>query len=643
MFGFHTQNIFRKRKFSDWGGEIEPQEILLDSLSEDKFSGEREDTRLEVPVSSRSMGFLYGTFCVIALIFLGQALYLQVFASSQLTARAQHNALRNIPLASNRGVIYDKNMNQLVFNEPSFNFVCDRQSMTSISINQENIAQKIANLFGIPLGDVREALQNSFSPRVLVAKDISHDNLVAVNARISEFSGCAVESSDRRAYKNGSLFSSVIGYTSKVSLEEIQSHPEYSSIDQVGKSGIEKAFEKELQGIPGKIVVQRDSFGKIIKEDGEVPSVQGESVVLWLDAGLQEEIGRAFTKVFETTGAKKGAAVALDPRTGGVLALASFPGFDNNLFAGGISSANWAKLMKDPAKPMFNRAMSGIGYPTGSVIKPLVGIAALEEGVIAENTKIFAPLELCVKNIYTKKDECFRDWTFHGTTDIKRAIAESVNTFFYIIGGGQEEFAGLGPNRIKQWLLNFGWGEPTGIDIAGEGFGVLPEFDNNWRLGDTYHFSIGQGPFAVTPLQVATAFSAIANGGTLYEPQTAKALVDESREVIKEFAPKIKKQNIADSTILEIIREGMRQTVTAGSATGWLDKISVDVATKTGTAQTGKRTVDGRDYLYSWTVSFAPIENPEIVFVAVVEDIKEGQVGALPITKDVLEWYFNER
>jgi penicillin-binding protein 2 len=253
---------------------------------------------------------------------------------------------------------------------------------------------------------------------------------------------------------------------------------------------------------------------------------------------------------------------------------------------------------------------------------------------------MFAPLEICVWNKYAKQDECFRDWTFHGQTDVRRAIAESVNTFFYIIGGGYENYRGLGREKIKEYVELFGWGKPTGIDLPGEGQGILPFFDKNWRLGDTYHFSIGQGPFAITPLQVASAFVAIANGGTLLEPQVVQKFLDKDKKVTEYVQPQVVQSNFAYPKNIETVKEGMRQTVTAGSATGWLDRLPVKAAAKTGTAQTGRKTADGKDYLYSWTVAFAPYENPEIVFVVVVENIREGQVAALPVARDALEWYF---
>lgn len=249
-------------------------------------------------------------------------------------------------------------------------------------------------------------------------------------------------------------------------------------------------------------------------------------------------------------------------------------------------------------------------------------------------------MEICIRNKYTDQDECFRDWTFHGSSDVKRAIAESVNTFFYIIGGGYEDFKGLGATKIKQYLELFGWNRKTNVDLPGEGKGILPDIGDQWRLGDTYHFSIGQGAFTMTPMQVVRTFAAIANGGKLLVPQIVRKIVDGEKNVLKEFFPKKEAEGLVDETNLKVVREGMRRTVTNGSATAWLNGLPVSSAAKTGTAQTGRKTVDGKDYLYSWTVAFAPYDNPEIVLVVVVEDVIEGQVASLPVARDVFQWYF---
>ena len=636
---FVSRNIYKKKQAIE---EIEVEDILLDKLAQKNDGEEFAEQRIELPLSGTIMRVLYGAFLLIVAVVLIKTFVLQVFMAEEMRQTAQQNAVRNIPLAPDRGVLYDSSFLQLAFNRPSFDFVCDKFNMPTTPKEKEDILQKASVVLGISFVELKDEIQKSLAPRILVKENLSHEELVLLQARLSEFEGCLVQENVRREYAKGELFSHLLGYTAKISAEEFLELQGYSVTDRVGKVGIEKTYEELLRGNPGRIVLSRDAAGKIVGQKETIVSEQGTSLVLWLNAGLQERIVQSLEVVFQQTTAKRGAAIALNPSTGGILALVSLPSFDANLFAEGITQKEWNDLINNSSKPLFNRAISGIGYPTGSVIKPLIGVAALEERIIEEDTRIFAPLEICVENIYTKEDECFRDWIFHGTSNITRGIAESVNTFFYIIGGGYEGFSGLGPEKIKEYIKLFGWGETTGVDLPGEGKGILPEFDQNWRLGDTYHLAIGQGPFAVTPLQVVSAFAAIANGGTLWEPQAVHKLVDEERNTLEVREPKLKREGFVDKETLRIIQDGMRQTVTAGSATGWLDSLPVKAAAKTGTAQTGRETYDGKDYLHSWTVAFAPAQNPEIVLVVMVEDLLEGQIGTLPVVRDAFQWYFTQ-
>ena len=220
--------------------------------------------------------------------------------------------------------------------------------------------------------------------------------------------------------------------------------------------------------------------------------------------------------------------------------------------------------------------------------------------------------------------------------------------YFYIIGGGYKNLNGLGPSRIEQYLSLFGWGKKTGIDLPGESDGLIPNPEwkqrvkkEGWWDGDTYQLSIGQGNLLATPLQVASAFAAIANGGTLYEPQMVKAVIGNGKKV-EEYRPLVVKENIVKRENIQVVKEGLRQAVTSGSST-ILNQVSVPVAAKTGTAQTGRKDENGKDYLYSWVAAFAPYDNPKIVITVMVEDAKEGSIAVLPVAKDVLNWYFSNK
>jgi len=365
-----------------------------------------------------------------------------------------------------------------------------------------------------------------------------------------------------------------------------------------------------------------------------------------LDFGLQEKIEVELSKALKNSGTKKGIAIALDPKTGGVLALVSIPSFDNNIFSQKVSEEEWEELKNDPEKPLFNRAISGIGYPTGSTIKPLIATAALEEKIIWPQKSINCQGEIVVENPWydpehpelAQKEWVYHDWTVHGLTNMKGAIAESCNIYFYTVGGGHRGFEGLGPEKIIKWLELFNWGKTTGIDLPGEGKGILPEIDRDWRLGNTYHLSIGQGAFSITPLQVVTAFSAIANGGTLYKPVIAKEIWDLNKNVVAKIESQILRENFIKEENLEIVREGMRQAVTSPSGSAFiLNSLPVSCATKTGTAQTAKE-----DVYHSWVSVFAPYEEPEIVLTIMVEEVPGLQVVVLPIVKEVLNWYFSQ-
>ncbi len=637
-FSKETSKLTIRRSHS----ELEPQDVLLDTIAQERKDERFGERKIEVAISSRVLKVLYACSLLLGAVFLFQAFNLQVVAGGKMRELAQNNTLRVISRTPNRGVIFDQDMAQLVFNKPSFDYLCDKRDVPESREEKEELLMKLSSVFQRSFGELKEEFDKTTSPEILIKEHISHEELVVGETRRLEFKGCYVDETVTREYVDGTTFFHIMGYTAKTSPEELITLKDYSVVDQIGKMGIEKAYEGSLRGTPGKTIVERDSSGTAIGEPRQVSGIPGHNIVLWLKSGLQKQIVSSLEKVFADTGAKKGAVVALDPKTGGVLAMVSMPGFDNNVFSRGISAKAWEALLKDPFDPLFNRALGGIGFPTGSVIKPIIALAALQEGVITENTVLDAPLELCVKNIYTREPECFSDHAYHGSADVKKAIAESVNPFFYKIGGGFEGFKGLGPVKIIEYFVQFGLDSLTGIDLPGEGKGILPTIDKNWRLGDTYHISIGQGPFAVTPLQVASAFVAVANGGTFFKPQAVQKFLDKDKKLVQEVQPQVVQSNVVSPKNIEIVREGMRQTVTAGSATGWLDHLPVQAAAKTGTAQTGRKTVDGKDYLYSWTVAFAPYDDPEIVLVAMVENIREGQVGTLPVVRDALQWYFSK-
>lgn len=579
-----SKSPFDKFKIAKFGREIEPQEILLDSLAKRK---EKEigisEKKLEVPISERILRLVRFGILITFLVFLGKTFQLQAIDGKSLSLLSEKNKFVIKTIRAERGIIYDRNFNQLVFNKPSFNFICEGE---------------------------------------LAIENIDHQTLLKLKTSSEDYPGCRIENNTVREYGSGPLFSHIIGY-----------------LRQTGdKAGLEQFYDEILEPKAGELQIKRDARGNIISEEIVSMPESGNNLVLWLNSELQEKITASLAAAIKRVGAEGGAAIAIDPKTGGVLALVSWPSFDNNLFSQGFSQKQWEKLISDPDNPLFSRAISGIGYPTGSTIKPIVGLAALEQGIIKPETKIDSPLEICVQNRwYPDKEDCYADWTYHGTSDLRRAIAESVNTFFYKIGGGYEDFKGLGARKIKEWLEIFGWGSPTGIDLPAEGSGILPVLGKEWRLGDTYHLSIGQGMFAIPPLQETAAYVAIANGGKIFQPTVVKEIINQEREIIKKVEPKVLKEIPASKSNLEVIRQGMRQAVTTPeSPSHILSDLPVAASAKTGTAQTDKD-----DVFHNWVTVFAPYDDPEIVLTILIEDVKGFQAAVLPVAREVLGWYFS--
>lgn len=658
MLGFpYLSKKIGRKKLNSWN-EIEFQEVLLDSLAQKRAQELGvESQRLELPISQAVLVLTRIVVFGLVAVLLGQSFYLQIIKGKDYSALALKNQLVERQTASLRGVIYDRNMKQLVFNLPAQRLMVDKRKLTGDRAEKVKMIEELADLLGREPSLILEQLESSTLMVEPVAFNITTPQLLEFYERQEDFPGFFVEDHYTRNYIEGPVFSHLMGYIGKVNEEELRVLPGYTGADYIGKTGLELSYEDILRGKPGVKEVIRNVRGDIVEERMVETPEPGNSLILWVDSELQKKASESLKRVLALLGLKKGAIVALDPRNGGVLAIVSEPSFDNNLFAEGIPEPDLAKIIEDPNHPLFNRAIAG-QYLVGSTIKPLIAAAALKEGLVKEDTLIFAPLELCLKNIYSGEKECFQDWTFHGWTDLKRAIAESVNPYFYIIGGGYRKnefsdprlldfFEGLGVIKIKEYLSLFGWGQRTGIDLPGEAAGRVPDpewkkayfkrsEDKVWYLGDTYNLSIGQGFILATPLQLASAFSAIANGGTLYKPRVVQKIVDSERNTVQEFSPEIIREGFIEPENLKIVRDGMRQAVTSGSAT-LLSSLPVAAAAKTGTAQVSANS----DLYYNWLTVFAPYENPEIVLTIIIEDVRGIQAAALPVAKEVLEWYFS--
>lgn len=646
MFDFPFPKSFRGFRIRRSARELEFQDVFLDKLVEDREAAAdgNAERKLEVPLSQWMLWGLYAGFVLIILVFFGKTFHLQAFAGEELQKEAEENAIRSQPVVSERGVMYDQSMRQLVFNRPSFDFVCDKRDLPEERAEKERILREGTEVVGTSFAELKEKFDQTADPKFLVAENLSHEQLIALETKAEELQGCDIQKNTIREYIADPTLSHVLGYTAKISPDELKQLSGYAVTDQIGKTGIEKSYEPELRGVPGRKLLEKDALGQIVKERGEIASEPGNNVVLWLDLELQQKVRESLEHTLDRIGAKKAVGIALDPNTGGVLSMVSIPGFDSNLFSQGISHAQYEEIIGDPLAPLFNRAISGM-YPTGSTIKPLVALAALKEHIIDPDKKILTHGYIEIPNEYDPEIVYrFNDNADHGLVNMRDAIAVSSNVYFYTIGGGLEDQKGLGPTRLKNYLQLFGWGSKTGINLPGEAEGLIPDAEwkkkvigEGWWDGDTYYLSIGQGYLLTTPLQVASSFVPIANGGTRYKPQMVKEIL--AKEKSRVIPPQVVKEHIVDRENLEVARDGMRQAVKWGSATV-LNQLPVSSAAKTGTAQTGRKDAEGKDLLYSWVSMFAPYENPEIVLTIMVEDAKEGSLAVLPVAKEVLEWYF---
>jgi len=611
---------------------IEPQEIFLDRLSRKK---EEElgisEKKFEVPLSKKILKGALLFFIILLLFLLVKTFQFQVLDYKKFSALAEENKFIIHSINAERGVIYDSRGEQLIFNKPSFNLVLDKSKLPEDDSEKIRIFKEVSGIIG------KDIIYNDLENEVLVSKNLDHQTLILLKTKIDRLPGFQVEQNSIRYYIEGPSFAHLLGYIGK------------GWSDYVGRDGLEKSYEEILRKNPGKIRVETDAYGNLLSKEIISLPESGKSLVLWLDAELQRKIEQSLEKILEKTGAQKAAGVALNPKTGGVMALVSIPTYDNNLFNKEADQESLKNLLIDPQEPLFNRAISGL-YATGSTVKPFIATAALEEEIISPLKKIDCQGKIVIPNKYNPEIATEKqDWRIHGLTDIRKAIAESCNVYFYTIGGGYKDQIGLGPTRIKKYLELFGWGKKTGIDLPGEvqGFIPYPEWKKenkkeDWWDGDTYNLSIGQGDIKVTPLQVAAAFVAVANNGTLLKPKVVKEIVDSKKNLIDELEPEILRENFVNPENLQIIREGMRNAVTGeGSpyaSSVLLNSLPISSAAKTGTAQT--QTLKA-GYFHNWITVFAPYEDPQIVLTIMIENIKEVQAVALPVAKEVLEWYFS--
>ncbi|HCM67766.1 MAG: penicillin-binding protein 2 [Candidatus Kerfeldbacteria bacterium RIFCSPLOWO2_01_FULL_48_11] len=604
-----------------------------------------ETDSIRMHTDEKRVHWLFFLGIVVFSILLYRTASLQIASGDQYRLWAEQNRIRIQSVIAPRGIIFDRMNKELVKNIPNFQLLLIPADLPRGADQLADVINNLTPYSGLSSDDLENLIGNadssSYQP-LLIREHVPHDEAVVIEIATRDIPGVHTEITASREYVYDDQLAHVLGYTGKLTEKEYESvlseGAQYELNEVTGKSGIEKSYENILRGINGKREVEVDALGKVQRLITDSPPTPGNNLTLTIDAALQSELSRRISEQLahlpNSTGA---AAVVLDPRSGSILALASQPSYSSNAFITGQSDEEYQDLINDPKNPLFFRTISG-EYPSGSVIKPIIAAAALEEGIVNSKTTFLSTGGVSVGPWF------FPDWKAggHGVTDVKKAIAESVNTFFYLVGGGDNvTTTGLGVERIREYGERFGLSHPLGIDLLGEASGFLPSKQwkedtkgEPWYIGDTYHLSIGQGDLLVTPLQVASYTATIANGGTLYQPYLVNEVKDSTGRIISQHAKKILSSGFVSPANIQIVREGMRSGVTSGSSQQ-LASLPFTTAGKTGTAQFG---ADSKTH--AWFTAFAPYENPEIVITVLVEAGGEGHAAALPIAKEILSWWY---
>jgi len=620
------------------------QSLSIDSLPTHNENTSQADA-LTHPSSRFSAKGLLLFLTALFLIIIIRLTYLQIIKGSDYRSLAEGNRINTTIQKALRGVLYDRDGNLLVKNIPNFTLVLQPGEIPRGLSDDEytQYIQRIQDLSQLAQTEFYDLYISSLTSHrdMILRNHIPYEEALQLMIHVQDVPGVEIQTLNAREYLAGDEYGHILGYTSKISEEEYDAlkNDDYLFTDNIGKTGVEKSHESTLRGIDGRIHAEIDSKGAEQSIISETEPVAGKNITLTIDSDLQRYLYEQLQAVVENEKLSGGSAVAIDPRDGSIRALVSYPSFNSNVFSGGISTDDYAALAENERNPLFHRAISG-EYPSGSTFKPVVAAAGVQEGLITASTTVNSVGGIQIDRFF------FPDWKAggHGVTNLSKALAESVNTFFYLIGGGDNETtSGLGVERITDYASKFSFGDKTGIDLPGERSGFLPskawkeEYkDEPWYIGDTYHLAIGQGDILVTPLQIAVMTSIFANKGTLYIPHIAASITTQDGESTTTIEGEAKTEHVVNANAIAMVRDGLREAVLSGSARSLLS-LPVTSAGKTGTAQFG-----AEDKTHSWFTAFAPYEAPELVITVLVEEGGGGNDSALPIARNALQRYFSE-
>lgn len=624
---------------------LDPDEILADSVS--VLETRALEGKLERPIEK----FSYAAFLMVValgILFLGMhAGLLELKDGNSFFEKSQENRFLVRPAFPPRGIMYDVHGKALVENYPSFGLLLEREEFTSASTSIEALIGLLADTLKKPPEYFYEVgLPKDHDPKhlqklLVLAEGITPDEIVPIASRLNSIRGLTIFENYRRMYPNAYAFSHLLGYVGKLSSGDLEKNPALEQEEHIGKSGVELYYDDILRGRGGKKIIEVDATGKETRFKLVEEPEPGLDVHLTIDEEL-ERVAYATVRGY-TKGSRGASVVAVDPLSGAIRALVSFPGFDSNSLGFSLSPKEFEKIIGDPLKPLFNRAISG-EFSSGSVIKPMIAAAALEENLVDPNKKIYDPGYIEIPNPYKPGETTrFLDWRKQGWINFYDAIAYSANVYFYIVGGGFQDQKGLGIEKLKRYAERFGLGAKLGIDLAGERSGLIPDPEwkktadkSNpiWRIGDTYNTSIGQGGVKVTPLQIAMMTSAIVNGGTVWRPYVLDSVTRKDGSLVRKTGPQAIREGVVRKENLAEVMKGMRETVTIGTA-HLLQDLPVSAGAKTGTAQAGS----GQPH--AWVSVFTPAQNPQLVLIVMVEHAGEGSTVAVPITREILNWYYS--
>lgn len=568
--------------------------------------------------------------------------YLQILNGNEYFELSENNRTRLHWLNAPRGMISDRQGRPLIANRPYFNVTLAREDAP----NPEELLHRLAAILDVDVNTLLDRIREGEDyPRyvpILLKEDIDWKTLVSIENHLYDLPGIRIDVLPSREYLYENLGSHLFGYLGRINEKELrEGEGGYQRNDQLGKLGLEKIYEKQLRGEPGRRYIEVDAQGFEQREVSVQQPLPGSDLKLTIDRDLQDTAEEALDQ-------KAGAAVVMEVTTGRILALASSPPLELNKFVGGISTQNWNEMQKNEMKPLTNKATQG-QYPPGSTYKMVVALAGLSEGVINADTTFFCNGAMQFKG---RDYHCWKKHG-HGTVSLERALAESCDVFFYSVG------MKVGVDKLAQYAKGLGLGEPTGIGLENEKGGVVPSvewkkrrYGQVWHEGETMSISIGQGYDLATPLQICQMTSTLVNGGIRYRPQLIEAVMDADGKVAKGFEPIVDGHALGNAKSLALIRAGMVAAVNTAHGTATIAKSnSMLVGAKTGTAQVVKveqyKHLKEKDIPYkyrdhAWFTCFAPADKPEIAITVLVEHGLHGATGAGPVARKLLKEYFKE-